>query len=110
MHTPPIKAASWVVLYDCGPVRVPDLHETRVRVQVRPMGSIYVGVNLHPFRGKSGFKSEWNVFMKTFPVVAREEAAGCGTRRSRPADGRETSWIAVRTTSPHARLNRASLV
>ena len=62
MHTPPIKAASWVVLYDCGPVRVPDLHETRVRVQVRPMGSIYVGVNLHPFRGKSGFKSEWNVF------------------------------------------------
>ena len=31
-------------------------------MQVRPMGSIYVGVNLHPFRGKSGFKSEWNVF------------------------------------------------
>ena len=29
MHTPPIKAASWVVLYDRGPVRVPDLHETR---------------------------------------------------------------------------------
>ena len=29
MHTPPIKAASWVVLYDRGPVRVPDLLETR---------------------------------------------------------------------------------
>ena len=29
MHTPPIKAASWVVLYDRGPVRVPDLDKTR---------------------------------------------------------------------------------
>ena len=29
MHTPPIKAASWVVLYDRGPVRAPDLPETR---------------------------------------------------------------------------------
>ena len=72
MHTPPIKAASWVVLYDCGPVRVPDLHETRVRVQVRPMGSIYVGVNLHPFRGKSGFTSEWNVFKAKARVINPE--------------------------------------
>ena len=29
MHTPPIKAASWVVLYDHGPVRVPDYRKTR---------------------------------------------------------------------------------
>ena len=29
MHTPPIKAASWVVLYDRGPVRVPDYRKTR---------------------------------------------------------------------------------
>ena len=44
--------------------RVLSLKRQRnVRVQVRPMGSIYVGVNLHPFRGKSGFTSEWNVFM-----------------------------------------------
>ena len=40
-----------------------------VRVQVRPMGSIYVGVNLHPFRGKSGFTSEWNVFMRARPLA-----------------------------------------
>ena len=29
MHTPSMKAASWVVLYDRGPVRVPDLDKTR---------------------------------------------------------------------------------
>ena len=39
------------------------------------MGSIYVGVNLHPFRGKSGFTSEWNIFMANGTSQCARQAA-----------------------------------